>query len=456
MPILQNDSTTTNDISCQSSETLLLLVDTIVNNNNDNDRRGLVPPTKAIMTRAGTSSSSSSSLTDARPNDDTSSSSLPPPPPIESSVVVTTQTTTSAESEVVVVDRRSLRLYSKKHRVYVFREFILQTYSDYLDTTTSGSSSSSSSSTITNTNIILDIAGGKGDLSWILHNIDNYQSIVMDPRCTINHIHKSVEYLRRFPDECSKRAIPHQSTYQPLAALMPMLEQKNYSMESPLHIRIFVDDELIQVLRSIVTVDHDAPIDPNQWVQYWTKATQRTIDHITPSGKNDFSIDRVSISEDSNNNNITDAQMALQYILQAKLIVGYHPDQATDACFTLAQLLNIPVCVVPCCVFPSEFPHRRLLSLLDDTTTTTSTSTSTSVDDNDNNNHNENSDESCYSVTSGSKPVETYDDLIQYLLQQHPYLKMETLDFPGTTTARRIVLYTSPPDEIVNNFSKNE
>ena len=333
---------------------------------------------------------------------------------------VSATTTTTAETEFIdVVDRRSLRLYSKKHRVYMFREFILRTYSDYLSASPCGRNE-------TNTSIILDIAGGKGDLSWILHNIDNCQSIVIDPRCTINHIHKSVEYLRRFPDECKKRSIPHQSSYQPLAALMPVLEEKDYHMESPLHMRIFVDEELVQVLQSIWM--DDTPHRYEQWDIYWTKATQRTIDHITPSGKNDFSLDRVTVSESSNN--ITHSQTALQYILQAKLIVGYHPDQATDACFTLAQLLKIPVCVVPCCVFPSEFPNRRLYD----------TAVSPDCDEVD-----------CLS----GRPVEKYDDLIQYLRQQYPYLEVDTLDFPGTTTARRIVLYTHPPPKIVEGATSN-
>jgi hypothetical protein len=299
----------------------------------------------------------------------------------------------NAMSGTVDFDRRSLRLYSKKHRVYIFREFLIQTYSGYLRSD----------------DIILDVAGGKGDLSWIFTNIDHYQSIVLDPRRTINHIDKSVEYLRRFPEECIKRSIPGISTYQPLAALMPILEQKGYQIQSPSHIRIFVDDELVNAIKDVVC---NVPNSYQNWILYWIRATQRTINFITPSGKNDFSLNRVDVSE----NNINDSQIALQFILRAKLIVGYHPDQATDACFQLAQVLHIPVCVVPCCVFPSEFLHRRLYN--------------TNHSDNDVN----------------GKPVEKYDDLIQFIQQQYPYIKMDTLDFPGTNTARRIVLFTRPED----------
>jgi hypothetical protein len=284
-------------------------------------------------------------------------------------------------------DRRSLRLYSKKHRVYIFREFLLDTYATYLSAG----------------DIVLDVAGGKGDLSWILCNVDDIQSVVMDPRRTINHIDKSVEFLRRHPDECRKRAIPNVSTYQPLAALMPHLERKEYQMQTPPHVRVFVDQDLVEAVRRVV---QNAPNGLDNWKSYWNDATDRTVGFITPSGKNDFAIERVDVSE----NSIADADAALDLVLRAKLIVGYHPDQATDACFDLARVLRIPVCVVPCCTFPSEFPQRRF-----------------------------------YDGTV-ERNVERYEDLIQYLLQENPSAKTKVLTFPGTTTARRIVIYTLPDD----------
>lgn len=47
--------------------------------------------------------------------------------------------------------------------------------------------------------------------------------------------------------------------------------------------------------------------------------------------------------------------------LQAcSLVVGMHPDQATEAIVDFAVAARKPVAVVPCCVFPREFPDRRL------------------------------------------------------------------------------------------------
>ena len=43
------------------------------------------------------------------------------------------------------------------------------------------------------------------------------------------------------------------------------------------------------------------------------------------------------------------------------LVVGLHPDEATDAIVDAALAAGKPFAVVPCCVFPSLFPHRRLV-----------------------------------------------------------------------------------------------
>jgi hypothetical protein len=37
---------------------------------------------------------------------------------------------------------------------------------------------------------------------------------------------------------------------------------------------------------------------------------------------------------------------------QVTLIIGYHPDQATEHIFNSGLLLGLPFCVMPCCVFP--------------------------------------------------------------------------------------------------------
>jgi hypothetical protein len=42
------------------------------------------------------------------------------------------------------------------------------------------------------------------------------------------------------------------------------------------------------------------------------------------------------------------------------LVVGFHPDQATEPIVDFALSQGVPFAVVPCCVFGRDFPHRRL------------------------------------------------------------------------------------------------
>ena len=272
-------------------------------------------------------------------------------------------------------ENKSIRAASRKTRVYVFREFLLQTYANYLregDT-------------------ILDVAGGKGDLSWLLRNFDNIDSVVVDPRITKNHIVKSVHYLRAHPDVAKERAIPGRLSFQPLAALIPKVEGKA-TFSSPRHMRILVDDNLVNAVSSFKR----EPDRLDDWARYWRTATEIARESQLLGYKEDEGVTDQQIQE---------AKEALKSILSAKLIVGFHPDQATDPCIDLAAILGVPVCIVPCCVFPSEFSHRRL--------------------------------------ADGSR-VRCYKELIEYLISKSPNMQKSFLNFHFTDSAKNIALFTLP------------
>ncbi len=76
-------------------------------------------------------------------------------------------------------------------------------------------------------------------------------------------------------------------------------------------------------------------------------------------------------------------------------------DQATEATIDLALLLGIPFVVVPCCVFPGEFPERNL----------------------------------------NGKRIRHYSEFIEYLCAKHDKIRRGTLPFIETDTAKNTVLY---------------
>jgi hypothetical protein len=262
----------------------------------------------------------------------------------------------------------SIRASSRKNRVYVLREFLLQTFA------------------LASGDIILDVAGGKGDLSWLLRNVDQIKSVVVDPRITKHkHLQRSSAYLKEHPEEAKARAAPHLPTHQPLAGLIDKLQEPYHR---PQHLRLLVNDDLVEALRNYLSTK-----DTRGWANFWHEALERARD-AQPLGYRE--------QEMEESTTILDAQEGLESLLNTKLAIGFHPDQATEACIDLALLLGIAYCVVPCCVFPSEFPDR---------------------------------------MTPEGTRVRCYDELIAHLQTKDLSMKTTELSFHETTTARRIVLY---------------
>ena len=286
-------------------------------------------------------------------------------------------------------DLTSTRAKSRKNRVYEFRDFLLKTYGlEYL-----------------RQGVVLDVAGGKGDLSWLLQNVDQVESVVLDPRTTTSqHLIRSVEYLRTHPHEAELRSVPDLPTFQPLAKLVKRLPS---ALQVPQHLCIFVNQELVDaVARYRESGDFHA------WCRYFTRAVALGVQanpflgytcNMRTSEQGDHETLQSLSSEE-----VRDAKFALKTILNTCLVVGFHPDQAVDACLDLAGVLNVPFCVVPCCVFPKEFPHRRV-----------------------------------YVADDQYEVVRTYSQLIQYLSQKAPSDRAE-LDFFNSTTSRNSVLYSQP------------
>jgi len=97
------------------------------------------------------------------------------------------------------------------------------------------------------------------------------------------------------------------------------------------------------------------------------------------------------------------------------VLVGLHPDQATEAVVDAALRLGKPMAVVPCCVFAGMFPHRRLGG-------------------------------------DPGRPVRTYADLCEYLAAKHPAIETHHLPCEGRNKvlflrrgAAGAPLITAPP-----------
>jgi hypothetical protein len=171
--------------------------------------------------------------------------------------------------------------------------------------------------------------------------------------------------------------------------------------------------------------------------------------------KSAFNADGENI-EDDNNSNVHEEDEVLDLLVSGriKLVMGFHPDQATEPCIDLARFLGVPYCVVPCCVFPAEFPNRRVRL---PPSASMALSPSPKEDKDSSSTNGSNSDHELV-------PVRTYQQFLEYLrvkattpipvtsavgssghAMSGTTLHTAYLDFPFAETAKNIVLYTLPP-----------
>lgn len=407
------------------------------------------------------------------------------------------------------------RAASRKSRVYIFREWLMKTYGSYLsqeldgNRTTNLVSRDSPESTDAcqpqsyrkrkrsrcSSPVILDVAGGKGDLSWLLKNVDGLESIVVDPwkpdpKTTSRNerMVKSIQYLRQHPEEAQKRSVPCLPTYQPLAGLLPrLLEERkkrlslrkqqderlqnssDYKDPNSLSLGPIKTNNISNQGCNEVPIgddenDHCRPEDfltPQIFhVPLDDNLVQRVHKRIIQDRKKvkllKLDVEKKSTDDDTNENGekvdpeeMQDEEGILDLLTSGriKLIVGFHPDQATEPCIDLARVLGIPYCVVPCCVFPTEFPDRRVRQVAEPQNKNHANDTSIDAEDQET-----------------MVPVRNYQQFLDYLKakasaplseivcepfqdedEQQRKVLTSYLDFPFTETAKNIVLYTLPP-----------
>lgn len=180
-------------------------------------------------------------------------------------------------------------------------------------------------------NFVLEVAGGHGEISFQLENLNDIRSIVIDPRnpCNSRSIRKLLSGA--YHDRCSVQSLAYIDNVQPCYRT---------EVRNPAHIEMFWNDSL------------------------WKGTT----------------------SDISNR------------ILACSIVIGMHPDEATESIVDFALAYDKTFAIVPCCVFPKSFPNRFV----------------------------------------DGRRVKTYCDFLRYLVAKDPSkIRIQRLDFEG----RNIVVY---------------
>jgi len=89
-------------------------------------------------------------------------------------------------------------------------------------------------------------------------------------------------------------------------------------------------------------------------------------------------------------------EKCLKLVRQSTMLVGLHPDECTEDILDAALLTNKPAAIIPCCVFASLFPERKL---------------------------------------KNGTPVCSYDDFLSYLMEKDDRIKKFELPFEGKNQA---------------------
>jgi len=276
-------------------------------------------------------------------------------------------------------NRKSARHGARnQHRHKIFAKWILDTFGHILeessivkeiDATTTDKSTQQQMH-------ILDVAGGKGELSSRLSLCHSQKVVMIDPRpADIESV-----YLNSVVPKLPKK---WQESIKDKLKLNPSFVQD------------LIDDRFTQL------------------VMPFTSPYQSTI-----------SID------DSIVNGYTDSKLD-EAVKNATLIIGLHSDGATEAIVDAALLYKKPFVVVPCCVFPNLFRERYIsaeMNVATDETILHNREGGTVKDAFINQREGQ-------AITEKRVPVRTHDQFCKYLLAKDTRFVKEILPFDGRNDA---------------------
>jgi len=335
--------------------------------------------------------------------------------------------------------RRCIR---NQHKNSAFRIFLMQTYGmEYLlhgngssSTNDAGSSESNNNNPCGSTKhgVIIDVAGGKGELSFELINLSGVsECVVFDPRpLNLNLVHDKWTkglyepkrigpiFSRWYPaceDGCRfrKPTVPRhvrcffhcESLLQFMGATtltmngesMEYLEEKNRQFQNEI-------ERAKRIVWTTKGLQHEDGTSFNEGAvaesvdDYCSPSTNVTDASETKGSQLDG---EVCAEEEVDTSEIVDPNEVRDILQRCHLIVGFHPDQAAGDIVDYALATNIPYCIVPCCVYSDTFASRRL--------------------------------------HDGTK-VTSYDHFVKWLCEKDPLAKMAKLDMDG----KNIVIYSLP------------
>lgn len=249
---------------------------------------------------------------------------------------------------------------------------------------------------------MLDIAGGRGDLSWELQTRQGIRSTVVEPRPGKGMRKWQRKWLEKF--KANSSAIDGNGSSE----VSTVQEEGESSAPTPTATDATEEQE----------PDADKPLDG--------------LADFIPTVKTQ----PLQATEPSRIQAMLDDQFLETHkdmVSTASIMIGLHPDQATEPIVRAALKAGKPFAIIPCCVFGRDNPHRRLPKNLE--TEDIASSSSSSINEGVSREEDEEDED------PSTRPVTSYADFVTWLETLHPDIKTTWLNFEGMN---RVIYWEGP------------
>jgi len=266
----------------------------------------------------------------------------------------------------------------------IFRAFLIDTFGEELLRSGTG---------------VIDVAGGKGQLSYELLNLNRIPAAVIDPVSLDGRIF--TRGVSRGQWHCKKK----------LFRVSVPFEEAKREVKTPDHFRcvfhphlweddaigLFVSPTAKEKKSESSTLEYRAFLAAQTKIfNRWTAKTRRKKALDTENKKHFVKPWDLVMSEEN-------FQNLKQKLQGCSLIVGLHPDQSTDYIIDYALITEKPFAVIPCCLHSKQFSGKK---------------------------------------NAKRQAIRDFDVLLEYYKQKAPgYIFSKTLDFNGKNT----VIYGNIP-----------
>ncbi|KAI8600578.1 hypothetical protein EDD21DRAFT_354420 [Dissophora ornata] len=234
---------------------------------------------------------------------------------------------------------------------------------------------------------VLDIAGGRGDLSWELQTRQGIRSTIVEPRSGKGMRKWQRKWLQKFMADNNRFVSPASAS-----ALAIMVEtEEGDALE-----KMNVEDPEEQ--------EPDGGKDFEGLGDFIPTTLTYALQATEPARMQSMLDDKFLVDQQD-------------LVDKASIMIGLHPDQATEPIVRAALKAGKPFAVIPCCVFGRENPHRRLpRAPADFSEKEHEAAAKEDVDGEDD---------------ASTRPVTSYDDFVTWLSTLHPEIETTWLNFEG-------------------------